>query len=116
MEREFEVINESHIRQKLTMAGDKDAAHWLKTFPDPLPSTHYIAYKWSQSDKGQAVLTIEPALKGDGPTVSATDDLSKMSDGDLATIAAEEGVKVGGKWTRAQVVAAILAKREGAKG
>lgn len=111
MDREFEPINESHIRQKFTMSGDKDYAHWLKTFPDPMPSTHTLAYRWTQNEKGQAVLIFGPELKGESPEASEADELTKLSDGDLATIAAEEGVKVTGKMTKAQVIAAIVKKR-----
>lgn len=117
MERDIEKIDESHSRQKFTMQGESELSQWMRTFPDPMPSTHELHYFWGVNARNQPVLSIEPRPKAE-PTAAAdaaakasetpaTPALDTSTVEELKTRAAELGVAVNPKWNKAQLTAAV---------
>lgn len=132
--------SKSHLLMRFTMHGEKDLAQFRKTFPDPMPGTHRLAYRWGTNAAGAPFVEVGPELVpvqgpltalGDGRVIDEagkpvnlnaaeaadhaehkTDQerirLTALPEADLLTLAAEREVKVNKKWSKAQLVAAVL--------
>lgn len=112
MERKVEKISQSHDRMTITMQGTSERDGWMRVFPDPMPATHVITYNWQGMNlviEPTPFLT-QPAANPVNPAEPSTPkpDLSGMAEADLRTLAAEKGVKLTGKMSRAQMEAAVL--------
>lgn len=144
MDRHVEKIDDSHDRMVLVMAGSKEAERWRRTFPDPMPGTHTLSYRWVQNEREQVALVIKPAPAGKGARRPAAakraespeteveseygtdeeiaeiiDQLRPLSDGDIATKAAELGMvlprNISQAQTRAEVARKIYEKAQAKK-
>lgn len=49
-----------HAIMRFTMTHDGVMGQFRKTFPDQMPSTHRLAYRWYKNDRGQAVVEVGP--------------------------------------------------------
>lgn len=121
--------DESHDLMGFEMQGEREYQEYARVFPDPLPSTHRLAYRWDTNDRGQKVLKLRvvpvAAQRPAGGTAGATTTTAPTADqaaavearrkeldaktkADLQTIGATVGLDLSGELTKAQMVAQIL--------
>lgn len=138
-------INDSHDRLTLSFAGTSQEQAYRRIFPEPMPETHELAYRWVRTDpKRPCDLIIEPRAKGatdaaagatpgadeppkpaepaiPGPPQEIVKELEKLDIPSLETRAAEVGVSVflngrnGKKLSQAQLVSKVAIAIAGAK-
>lgn len=110
----------SHQGMAFRPASSTERDEYLKTFPNPMPSTHYLHWAWdSESGELRFEVRVKPEAKAAGdksstirPTAPGTDErrreLTAMTNADLLALAAEEGADVDPKSSKALIVAAII--------
>jgi hypothetical protein len=134
MNRAVEKIegDESHDMMTFTLEGEREYQEYARVFPDPLPSTHRLAYRWDENDRGQRVLKVRvvpvpaggPGKQPPAPPATPTNDgtpndraaatearrkeLDARTKADLQTLGAELGLDLVDAQTKAQMVALIL--------
>jgi hypothetical protein len=129
MERSIKKLDDSHDEMSFRMAGTTERDHWMRSFPEPMPAGYVLRHAWEDLtlrvwvEKAPILHVSDPALQGDDQPQNASitgnqaleTELSALSDADLETRAAMEGVKVkdqkGKKLTKAVIIAAIVAKK-----
>jgi hypothetical protein len=129
--REQEKLDESHDSLTLTYQGTRERDQAMRVFPDPMPSTHELAYEWSAdkmklnirprkkvaatAPKGKAKPSVADVGVGDvhsdarAAVVTELDSKLK-TDADIDTFAAEKGVTLKKGQSRAQKLAALAEK------
>jgi hypothetical protein len=137
MERSIKKLDDSHDEMSFRMAGTTERDHWMRSFPEPMPAGYVLRHAWEDltlrvwvEKCSTPCTTLEQlaTMNLDSPEAKALSDgikaekvagleseLSALSDADLETRAAMEGVKVkdqkGKKLTKAVIIAAIVAKK-----
>jgi hypothetical protein len=113
-----------HDRYRMRMAGTSERDRYMRCFPDPLPSTHRMVYRWEQTKDGIYLIQgVEPIAAIEAKAAQRPVDLHKdpreklrvelqtISDrNELLTKAAENGVETTPKMSKSQIIAAIVDK------
>jgi hypothetical protein len=107
----------SHQGMAFKPASSSERDEYLRTFPDPMPSTHYLHWQWVDGEvrfeprpKPEAVAA--GAKAGVKPLAPGTNErraeLNNMTVADLQALAAETGATIDNKATKAQIIAQII--------
>jgi hypothetical protein len=126
MERDQVPLDGSHDKLVCKMQSTTERDRHQRVFPDPMPSTHRLAYRWTDEMQYEVYLEPRPELvnrpappQADPEEPAANSEerraqLMRKNDNELSTRAAELGLNknTGYRGSKAQRVALILAREQ----
>lgn len=111
MEQTINKLDASHDERIISMQGVKERDAWMRCIPHPIPDTHHVVIEWIDPMRLRIACVPKPAAAVAAETPETAPAvppaLAEASKEDLVTRAAELGVTVNPKWSRAQLVAAV---------